>query len=284
MVSMRFSIVTISYNQGRFLEDAIKSVISQRVSGVDVEYIVVDPGSTDDSRQIIEKHSSGINRVLLEPDSGPPEGLNNGFSLATGEVFGFINADDRLEEGSLQAVAEFFTRNENSDALVGALRMIDARGRPLHRSAFHLGATQYPPHYSLHRFLDRTTSFLQPSTCFRRQAWEAVGGFNTKNMVSWDAELFVEMMLHGIEFSRIPRVLAEFRIYPNSISGSAGAARKVKEQSTIVREAILAAGHRPSPRGIAWLRRFAWRLRPVHRIMGWAAGRRSSPEPLDPAI
>ena len=89
---MRVSIVTISFNQAEFLERAIRSVIEQDYP--DVEYIVVDPGSTDGSREIIEKYRSRISKVILEPDTGPANGLNKGFAAATGEIFGYINADD----------------------------------------------------------------------------------------------------------------------------------------------------------------------------------------------
>ncbi len=273
---MRISIVTISYNQGRFLESAIKSVIGQRISGLDVEYIVVDPGSTDGSRQIIDRYSSEIDRVIVDPDDGPADGLNIGFGHATGEIFGFVNADDWLEPGALRFVHDFFCNHANSTAAVGALRLIDEQGRPLHWSRFHMGATQFPPLYSLRNFLDGSASFHQPSTFFRRRAWEAVGGFNTANTVSWDEELFVEMMLHGIEFARVPYPLAAFRIHPESISGSRRATTEIRKHTTRVRERVVAAGHQPSSPVIAWLRRIAWRLRPMHRLKAMAASIRSS--------
>jgi len=88
---MRVSIVTISYNQARFLEQAIRSVINQDYP--DIEYIVVDPGSTDGSRGIIEKYQNRIDKIIFDPDEGPADGLNKGFAHATGDIFGFINAD-----------------------------------------------------------------------------------------------------------------------------------------------------------------------------------------------
>src|SRR4029077_2212938 len=83
----RVSIVTISFNQAPFLERAIRSVLEQ--DHPDVEYIVVDPGSTDGSREIIEKYRSRIAKVILEPDRGPANGLNKGFAAATGEILGY---------------------------------------------------------------------------------------------------------------------------------------------------------------------------------------------------
>ena len=84
---MKISLVTISYNQDRFLEQAIQSVLDQDYP--DLEYIVVDPGSTDRSRDIIASFGDRIESVILSPDNGPPQGLNRGFAEATGQVFGF---------------------------------------------------------------------------------------------------------------------------------------------------------------------------------------------------
>src|SRR3546814_11032429 len=80
---MRFSVVTISYNQAKFLRRAIDSVLNQ--SGVDLEYIVVDPGSSDDSRAIIDSYGDRIGHRVYEPDQGPADGLNKGFAHATGK-------------------------------------------------------------------------------------------------------------------------------------------------------------------------------------------------------
>ncbi|MGI9509985.1 MAG: glycosyltransferase, partial [Geminicoccaceae bacterium] len=79
---MKISIVTLSFNQGRFLETAIRSVVDQQ--GIDLDYIVVDPGSTDDSRSIVDRYSSKISHAVLERDDGPADGLNRGFSRASG--------------------------------------------------------------------------------------------------------------------------------------------------------------------------------------------------------
>ncbi len=90
---MKVSIVTISFNQAEFLERAMRSVLTQDYP--DVEYIVVDPGSTDGSRALITAQGSRI-KAILEKDNGPADGLNKGFASATGEIFGYINADDAL--------------------------------------------------------------------------------------------------------------------------------------------------------------------------------------------
>jgi glycosyltransferase involved in cell wall biosynthesis len=104
MRSPRISIVTISLNQRAFLATAIESVLSQDYGNL--EYIVVDPGSTDGSRRVIVGYADRIDHVVFERDGGAAEGLNNGFRHATGDLYGFLNADDVLLPGALKAVAE----------------------------------------------------------------------------------------------------------------------------------------------------------------------------------
>src|SRR3546814_9345633 len=98
---MRFSVVTISYNQAKFLRRAIDSVLNQ--SGVDLEYIVVDPGSSDDSRAIIDSYGDRIGHRVYEPDQGPADGLNKGFAHATGDIYYYLNSDVTVELGALRS-------------------------------------------------------------------------------------------------------------------------------------------------------------------------------------
>jgi glycosyltransferase involved in cell wall biosynthesis len=114
---MRVSIVTISFNQGRFLPRAMTSVLSQ--DHPDVEYIVVDPGSSDSSRELIRSQASRIAHVVLEPDSGPPDGLNHGFAHATGNVLGYVNADDALLPGAVREAVAYLSANPDVDVVYG---------------------------------------------------------------------------------------------------------------------------------------------------------------------
>src|SRR5208282_97982 len=93
------SIVTISFNLAEFLERTIRSVVERNYS--DIEFVVVDSGSTDGSHDIIERYRSHISRVIYEPDRGPVYGLNKGFASATGDIFAFLNFDDFLLPGAV---------------------------------------------------------------------------------------------------------------------------------------------------------------------------------------
>jgi len=117
----------MSFNQRDYLQLAIESVLSQGYP--DLEYILVDPGSTDGSRELIRAYAHRISHTIFEPDLGPADGLNKGFGKATGDVFGFLNADDVLMPGSLQAVSDFFGKNPECDFALGNGHIIDAEGR-----------------------------------------------------------------------------------------------------------------------------------------------------------
>src|SRR5260370_2294956 len=136
---MKVSIVTISFNQASFLERAIRSVIEQDYNNI--EYIVVDPGSIDGSREIISRYSKKINTIILDPDSGPADGLNKGFHRATGEIFGYLNSDDALLPGAIRQIIEWFRGTPDGDIVSRHAYIVDENDRALRRSRsdrFHL--------------------------------------------------------------------------------------------------------------------------------------------------
>jgi glycosyltransferase involved in cell wall biosynthesis len=205
------SIVTISFNQARFLERTIRSVLDQDYP--DVEYIVVDPGSTDGSLDIIESHRAHFAKVLLEPDRGAADGLNKGFALASGEYLGFLNSDDVLLPGALSQAVRYLQDHPRVDVVSGDCRVIDADDRLLRYS--------YSDRFSLTRYAYGTGILIQPSTFFRASAYRRTRGFNIENRSSWDGELFVDMAVAGCRFARSGRVWSGYRIHGQSITGSA---------------------------------------------------------------
>ena len=206
---MKISIVTISLNQARFLEKAIRSVIDQGFS--DLEYIVVDPGSTDGSRGIIESYRDHIDHIVLEPDNGPGEGLNHGFARASGEIFAFLNADDFLLPGALQSVAAAFRRYPNADVVTAHGWLVDMNGNAIRiKRSNRFGAWRY---------LYRGAHLLQQSTFFRAEAFRKAGGFNEDNRTCWDGELWLDMALAGCKFQLVHEYFSCFRTYDQSISG-----------------------------------------------------------------
>src|SRR5690349_5311199 len=123
---LKFSIVIPNYNGGATLERAIRSLIEQDYP--DLQLIVCDSESTDNSRDVIEKYRQHFDRVVIEKDKGQADGLNKGFAQATGDVFGWLCSDDELTPGALRRAAELLENNPDADLVMGACERLFADG------------------------------------------------------------------------------------------------------------------------------------------------------------
>lgn len=124
---MKFSVVTPSFNQGSFISQAIGSVLAQ--GDFDSEHIVVDNCSTDDTPRILKEFPSL--KVIIDPDDGQSDGFNKGIKLASGDIIGWLNADDRYLPGCFKAVSDFFMANPSCDIVYGDYRLIEEAGNVL---------------------------------------------------------------------------------------------------------------------------------------------------------
>jgi glycosyltransferase involved in cell wall biosynthesis len=210
---MRISIVTNAFNQARFLAQAMESVLSQ--SWPDIEYIVVDPGSTDETPEIIrqfkERYPGRIVHIE-ERDRGPADGLNKAFAQATGDLFGYLNADDIYLPGCLEAAAKAADDHSEAAAIFADGFMAQADGTIIKRVI--------SMSFSAQRFVYGGSLVLQQSSFYRAATFRQVGGFNVANRTSWDAELLLEMALKNMPLVHVEGYWAVFRIHPESITGS----------------------------------------------------------------
>jgi glycosyltransferase involved in cell wall biosynthesis len=124
----RISIVTPSFNQGQFLEETIRSILLQGYPNL--EYVIMDGGSTDDSVEIIRKYQEHLSFWVSEKDAGQSDAINKGFARCSGELLNWINSDDVLMLGALRAVAEAALGDEQAGVFVGASGRIDLPARP----------------------------------------------------------------------------------------------------------------------------------------------------------
>ncbi len=207
---MRVSIVTISYNQDSFLEKAIRSVISQDYH--DIEYIVVDAGSTDSSRNIIQSYKNDISRIIFEDDEGPADGLNKGFNHATGQILGFLNSDDLLLPGAISLIVNSFKTNLDIDVVSAHSKVIDEKGNTLRYC--------YSDTYSNLRVAYHSCFLIQPSTYFKSSIYYKTTGFNSDNRVAWDGELWIDMANQNAKFLVLNKTISCYRITSDSITGS----------------------------------------------------------------
>lgn len=230
------SIVTLSYNQHRFLQACLDSVLAQKTDGV--QYIVVDPGSTDGSRDILRAHHAVIDRLLFEPDAGPADGLNKGFAVARGDIFGYINSDDRMAPGAIEFVRRFFALRPDVDVLCGSIRIIDEDGRASLRS-------RLSDPFDVRRYAARLCNIVQQGTFFRRSIFQKVVGFNVANRVAWDGEILADMALANARFHRVRKVLGEFRVYRGTVSNTDGYLQKLERHYDGIELKLLDHGVRP---------------------------------------
>jgi glycosyltransferase involved in cell wall biosynthesis len=227
---IKISVVTISFNQAKYLEEAIRSIVEQDYP--DLEYIIVDPGSTDGSREIIEKYSDRIHKIIFEPDNGPADGLNKGFALATGDAFGYMNADDILLPGTLTKVAAYFEAHGEMDVLLGNGVQLDSNGIVTKKL--------YSSKWDLKRYAYGACMALQQATFFRRHAFGKTHGFNIANRTCWDGELLVDMSMTGARFLTVDDQFGGFRIYSESISGSGRSYSQYKLDTLRIFQKIMA--------------------------------------------
>lgn len=211
------TILTISYNQGRYLEEAILSVLCQDYPWV--EYMILDGGSTDGSIQIVEKYSSAFAYCRIGPDGGPASALNDGFLRSTGDLLAYLNSDDVLKPWAVTQWVAAFKDNPKADVVYGDVEFIDGSGNPAtfpgkRVSTFRAGTWRLRAHAA------GTLMIPQQASAWKRKVFDFVGGFNVKNKTSWDGEFFAQAAMAGFKFKLIKKVLACFRVHPASISGS----------------------------------------------------------------
>jgi len=195
----------------------MESVLAQRRAGVDLEYIVVDGGSTDGSRAILERYRTELARLVVEPDRGPASAINKGLALARGEIVGWLNADDLYRPGSLARVAAAFAQRPDRALGFGRCRIVDENGCEIRK-----GITRFKDvfHPISCRFLIQTLNYIsQPAMFFRRSAFERAGPLREDLRAAFDYDLILRLWRQGGGFRIAGPPLADFRWHPDSISG-----------------------------------------------------------------
>jgi GT2 family glycosyltransferase len=212
-MSVRISVVTPSFNQARFLEETLLSVLSQRQ--FICEYFVIDGGSTDGSVDIIRRHADagGIDLWISEKDSGQAEAIQKGFSRASGEYLFWLNSDDVLLPGAMQAIQRSLADHPAWDAVTGYHVAIDEESR--------IVAVNRIPGESPSAARWGVQHVTQPTCVFRRSLYESVGGIDRSLHCVLDTDLWCRMFAAGSVWGHVPRCLAAFRRH-TAAKGSAG--------------------------------------------------------------
>ena len=186
---MKFSIITANRNGDRFLEESIQSVVSQKADDIELEYIVIDGASTDASLEIIDRYRSQISTFISEPDNGPVNAINKGLKLATGDIVGWLNTDDRYHPGVLKRVAEAFKAEPNKALCFGRCNIIDEQGREIRRCITRFKEFFFP---ITSRFSIQCLNYIsQPTLFFQRRALQSTGSLREDLVAAWDYDFIL---------------------------------------------------------------------------------------------
>jgi glycosyltransferase involved in cell wall biosynthesis len=205
----RISIVTPSYNQGQFIEETIRSVLLQAYPNL--EYIVMDGGSKDETLDILRKYQHVIDFWISAPDKGQAEAINKGFARATGDIWAWLNSDDVYEMGVFSRVAELFQHLSEVDVLSGRCRWWYGGGRG--------NLIDPSPLRTLEDFLKIKTNWtsgrliVQPEAFFRPNAFKTANGVREEFNFCFDACLWMDMAKAGSVFHSVDQHWANLRIH-----------------------------------------------------------------------
>lgn len=209
----KISIVTPSYNQGQFIEETIRSVLLQGYP--DLEYIIIDGGSTDESVEIIRKYDRWITFWTSEPDSGQTNAINKGFKRSTGEIVAWLNSDDLYTAGALIIAAKAFAERPGSAVIYGDADTIDAETTLLS----HINSRDFDL-----QELYRRDYIRQPASFISAEAIKKIGFLDERFHYAMDYDLWIRLGQGGAVMQYIPRKLAWFRLHDCSKTVSQQAA------------------------------------------------------------
>ena len=206
----RIAIVTPSYQQGHFLERTIRSVLDQGYPNL--QYHVQDGGSTDGTREVLERYSDKLTWVS-ERDSGQTQAINRGFARVSGDIMAWLNSDDILLPGALAFVADYFAAHPEVDVIYGHRLLIDENDR-------QIGRWMVPRHND---YVLSWADYVPQETLFwRRRLWEKVGERVDESFrFAMDWDLLVRFRDADARFVRVPRFLGGFRIHPQQKTSAA---------------------------------------------------------------
>lgn len=259
----RFSVVTPSFNQGPFLEATIRSVLLQGYP--DLEYVIMDGGSTDNSVEIIRKYEKWIAHWVSESDHGQADAIQKGLNRVSGQISAYLNSDDLYMQGALQRVASRFVQRPDLDLVYGNLYRIDSFDKVIEEN-------RCTP-FMRWGYLYGGLFIHQPSTFWKTDVVRAVGGFNPEFRFDMDIDLFFRMAMNRARFAFERSFLAGFRVHESSKTSTI--LHVSHEENQRIREKYL-----PFPfnsaggtiiRGVSFARRLCWYT--VQGDLGWLARR-----------
>lgn len=221
----KISIVTPSYNQGKYLERTILSVVQQNYPNL--EYIIIDGGSTDNSVEIIKKYESKLSYWVSEKDRGQAHALNKGFQKITGDIVAWINSDDWYEEGVFEEIVKNFKMNPTGIWLGDCTKRFEngKKDRVLKPAV--------PTFQSLTRYWRKNFCPPQPSIFFPHSCLKTTGFLDESLNYAMDLDLWIRMACH-FNFYHVNRNLSNYLVHDVSKSGSVNAFKNFRKEWKLV--------------------------------------------------
>jgi glycosyltransferase involved in cell wall biosynthesis len=196
------SILTPSYNQGRFLEQTIQSVLAQDYANL--EYLIVDGGSTDGSVEIVRRYAPRLSWWVSEPDQGQTDALNKGFAHASGEIFAWLNSDDTYLPGAISAAVSCLQAHPEAALVYADANLVDEEGRIMGR---------FPSRQTnLNMLLRGSVHIPQQTAFFRANAWKQVAPLDPTFHFAMDYDLWVRLAKMA-PLVHTPGLWANFRLH-----------------------------------------------------------------------
>ena len=248
----KISIITPNFNQGDFIERTLKSVLDQGYPNL--EYIVIDGGSTDRSVEIIKKYEDRLTYWVSESDRGMYDAINKGFKKSTGEIMSWINSDDIHQQNSLFKLAKLFTTHQHVDWLMGYPTLINEQDEVTWEGQD--AAVHNPLFFYLHNHMRGFSFIQQESTFWRRRLWDKAGGkIDLQYKLAGDFELWLRFFKHGKLYFTHKRLSAFRR----------RAGQKSEDQQRYVDEANVAVAKNQPELGFK-LKWFIFRLKALRTL------------------
>jgi len=235
------SVITPSYQQAEFLEDNLRSVQSQ--TGLGVEHVVVDGGSTDGSVDLLREFEGDYNlHWVSEPDDGQSDAINKGIEIANGEWLVWVNSDDYLLEGALETLAEFIERNTDSDVIYGDHLFVDADGNEVGRKY------NARPSKLVHKYYYQFAG--NHSTFFRRCVFESIGGIDRSYDYAMDTEFFWRVLESDLDIVHMKAFFAARRLHEDAKTTGPLPDERVAEVARLKRQYPKSRIERVLPRSV----------------------------------